>query len=404
VDAAATARAAGADGVRAVALAEAVIVVHRFAGGFADQVLRGRTADLLREADAAVDATDPRAAAVLATARAWEHGRAEARADPDLARVAVSAARRAGEPHLVAGALDAFGCAATQAGRMREAHRLATDRLRIVDALPRHEPLAAIEVIDAYYVAGAAALAVGDLAAALAVGQRVDIGAEHPYLGLQVVQALVLSGRFPEAVARASTMWRNWQRDGSPAREWLSPHAAAAALAHGMLGEPEHARTWRARACELARVDDPADSPVLAAPAAFVDARVAVHTGGSTGAADLVDRAYASFGRPWHEGYARVAGAELAVVAGLPDAADRLAAAERYGPENAWAAACLSRAHGRHDGDPAAIAAAAAGFERIGARAERACTLLLVPGRADEGRAELRALGCALPGGPAAQI
>jgi hypothetical protein len=110
-----------------------------------------------------------------------------------------------------------------------------------------------------------------------------------------------------------------------------------------------------------------------------------------------VDRAFATFGRPWHEGYARVTGAELAVVAGLPDAADRLAAAERYGPENEWAAACLARARGRHDSDPAALAAAAAGFERIGARAERACTLLLLPERADEGRAELRALGCAVP-------
>ncbi|WP_214405821.1 hypothetical protein [Pseudonocardia lacus] len=199
-------------------------------------------------------------------------------------------------------------------------------------------------------------------------------------------------------------MWGNWQRDGSPAREWLSPHAAAAALAHGMLGEPEHSRMWRTRACELARVDDPADSAFLAAAAAFVDARVAIHAGLLTEAAELVDRACATFGRPWHEGYARVTGAELAVVAGLPDAAERLAGAERYGPENEWAAACLSRAHGRHDGDPAAITTAAAGFERIGARAERACTLLLLPDRADEGRAELRLLGCALPGEPVERI
>jgi hypothetical protein len=341
---------------------------------------------------------------VLATARAWEHGRPGSRADPDLSRIAVGAARRAGEPHLVACALDAFGCAAAQSGRMREAHLLATDRLRIVDALPRHEPLAAVEVIDAYYVAGAAALAAGDLSAALAIGQRTDVGADHPYLGLQVVQALALTGRFPESIARASTMWDNWQRDGSPTRAWLSTHAAAAALAHGMLGEPEHSGVWWTRACELARVDDPADSPFLASAAAFVDARVAIHLGRLTGAAELVDRAHASFGRPWHEGYARATGAELAVVAGLPDAADRLAGAERYGPESAWAAACLSRAHGRLDGDRAALTTAAAGFERIGARAERACTLLLVLDRVDGGRAELRDLGCALPCEPAERI
>jgi len=35
-----------------------------------------------------------------------------------------------------------------------------------------------------------------------------------------------------------------------------------------------------------------------------------------------------------------------------------------------------------------------AGWERIDARFERACMLLLMPGRADEGRAELTTLGC----------
>jgi hypothetical protein len=38
-----------------------------------------------------------------------------------------------------------------------------------------------------------------------------------------------------------------------------------------------------------------------------------------------------------------------------------------------------------------------AGWERIDARFERACTLLLLDERADEGRAELRALGCRPP-------
>ena len=49
-------------------------------------------------------------------------------------------------------------------------------------------------------------------------------------------------------------------------------------------------------------------------------------------------------------------------------------------------------AHARLDGDPAGFLDAAGRFERIGARFERAATLALVPGRADEGRAELAAL------------
>lgn len=85
------------------------------------------------------------------------------------------------------------------------------------------------------------------------------------------------------------------------------------------------------------------------------------------------------------------------MIAGLSDARDRLAAAEPYGAENEWAAACLSRTVGRLTGEAAPIEAAASGFERIGARFERACTLLLLPGRADEGRAELERLGCPMP-------
>ncbi|MEJ3657309.1 LuxR C-terminal-related transcriptional regulator [Actinomycetes bacterium KLBMP 9759] len=394
LDAAALAATAGAGTLRAVALAEAVTVAHRFAA----PALQESTAELLQEAEAVVDPSDQHAAAALASAWAWQRGADSGSADPSDAQLAVDAARRAGAPHLLAGALDALGFAAAGSGRMREAHRLATERLRIVEQLPEHDPLAAVEVIDAYYVAAVYALCAGDLPAALAIGQRKEITGDHPYLGLQIVQALALSGRFRDAIAQAETMWDNWLRDGSPVREWLAPHAAAAALAHGMLGDVERTEVWRARACELARVEHPADSRFLAASAAFVEARVAIHLGRLEDAAELVERAFAPFRRRWYEGYARVTGAELAVVAGLPDAAQRLVAAERYAPESDWAAACLARARGRHDGDPAALAAAAAGFERIGARAERACTLLLLPDRAEVGRAELEQLGCALPG------
>ena len=96
----------------------------------------------------------------------------------------------------------------------------------------------------------------------------------------------------------------------------------------------------------------------------------------------------------WWEGYARAAGAELAVVAGFPDAAERLARIEPLAAEHRWAAACIARARGRLTGDPDAIAAALEEWERLDARFERACTLLLVPGREAEGRTELGRLGC----------
>jgi hypothetical protein len=43
------------------------------------------------------------------------------------------------------------------------------------------------------------------------------------------------------------------------------------------------------------------------------------------------------------------------------------------------------------------LRAAVAAWERIEARFERACTLLLLPDRAAEGRAELAALGVEAP-------
>ena len=104
---------------------------------------------------------------------------------------------------------------------------------------------------------------------------------------------------------------------------------------------------------------------------------------------ELVERAFATYARNPGGPYAKAAGAELAVVAGLPDAQARLAEAESYARHNSWAQACLARARGRRFGDEAALAESVAGWERIGARVERAFTLLLIPGREAEGRAEL---------------
>jgi hypothetical protein len=48
-------------------------------------------------------------------------------------------------------------------------------------------------------------------------------------------------------------------------------------------------------------------------------------------------------------------------------------------------------------GDRAALQESLVGWQRIGSRFERACTLLLMPDGAAQGRAELDALGCPCP-------
>jgi predicted ATPase len=380
---------------RARALAHAVVLTHRFVAQPID-VSGEQTRALLAEAQKLADPADPETAALLATARAWAAAPGTDLIGPDgeLARAAVEAARAADDPVLLLGALDALGVAVAGAGRLREAHRIAQQRLSLLARIPRHEPYAMVEVMDAFLMASAHAVGAGDLGAALAGAARGedDQRGAHPYLGTRQVLALVLAGRFDEALRRADTAWAAWQRNGLPPMRWAAPQVYAAALAHGLRGDGRHP-IWRDRALQIGGVADPADLPFLAAVAAFVDARLALHHGPGPTAGDLVRRAVADLPEPWYAPYARAAGAELAVAAGLPQAPDLLRAAATAGAENDFAAATLARAHARLTADPAAFLDAAERYERIGARFERAATLLLVPRHADEGHAELTALG-----------
>src|SRR6266545_5756188 len=136
--------------------------------------------------------------------------------------------------------------------------------------------------------------------------------------------------------------------------------------------------------------------------AAYADPRAALHAGNLERAVGaVVDLSctppWAQAAHQFYDAYAWAVAAEVAVVAALPDAADRLAVAAPAGADNPWAAACLARAHGRRSADRDALRESVAGWERIGARFERACTLLLLPDRAADGYAELVALGC-VPG------
>jgi hypothetical protein len=154
----------------------------------------------------------------------------------------------------------------------------------------------------------------------------------------------------------------------------------------------------------VGRVTGPVVGTNLVWAAVFADARISLHLGQIDAAVAAV-RNLNGARQPWYEAphwyslrpYAWAVAAEVAVVAGLPDAAERLAEAAPAGAENYWAAACLARAAGRLHDDRRAIERSITGWERIDARFERACTLLLLPDRADEGLAELAVLGCGPP-------
>jgi hypothetical protein len=253
------------------------------------------------------------------------------------------------------------------------------------------------------------AVAAGDLPGALSMADLAagnPLVADQPMTLFRRVIALALQGDFDAAMAEAAAMWESWLRTGAPPANWTAPAAYAGVLVHGLRGDSDGERLWRSRAAELAPGQT---SRNMAFFAAFADSRVALHHGRY----DQAATALAGLGiddRPWYDSqhwyydaYAWAAAAEAAVIAALPDATERLAAAAPVAQENLWAAACLARASGRLNDDRASLEDSPAGWQRIGSRFERACTLLLLPDQAAQGHAELEALGCPPPGSQADQ-
>ncbi|MFF0342187.1 ATP-binding protein [Kribbella sp. NPDC004875] len=351
------AAAEGNEAVRREALATAVMIVNRYEvavpppadGG--ESLLAGDTA-------------------AVRVARAWVH-----RPDLPLAEAAVAAARESGDPLTILNALDVYGTALAAAGRFRDARTAAAERMVLAETLPEHDPRAVAEIVDAFHVASTTAVAVGDVAEAVRLARlTVDPAQSQPFITApRKVRAFALAGLFDEAIRTADAMWAGWRAAGCPPHAWMASGASCAALAHGLLGTGL-AEVWQARALEMARVSDAADSPSLAANAAFVAARLALHE--YPGEADRpVERATASFPEPWWEGYAHAAGAELAVVAGHPDAADHLERAARGADQNAWVGAAVQRGRGRLTGDRKLLREAAERFGTLGARFEAEHTL-----------------------------
>jgi hypothetical protein len=179
----------------------------------------------------------------------------------------------------------------------------------------------------------------------------------------------------------------------------------AVSLLFGLRGDVTACTEWRERAFAFADTRNLAERNHVAGLWVFTLLRLAVHAGDVDAVGALTDTVLTrvprwSATRGFYDSYVWAAAVEVAVLAGRSDARERLIAAQPAADENDWAAACLARVRGRLTGDPAAFAAAVTGFEGIGAEFERACTLLLMPDGADDGRAELERLGCAQPAIP----
>lgn len=395
------AEAAGDGNAMAITLARLVELVNRCDGRIASDISHERLGGLLDEARAVGDPGDPAVAAAIAVAAAWNVSSRRFDADPVLARTAAEVARNSGDPVLVSAGLDALGSAAAQTGRPAEAYRISQERLGLLPTLDRTDPRAAPEIDDIFQMAATSALRAGDLPSALDLARQMvqdDLFGNRSYYAVStLVPALLLTGGIDEALGHANVLWDGWQRAGRPPVGYMVSVAASAVLGYGLRHHRENLLLWRRRLAEFP--GGPSVDVSRLPSVVFAQCRTAVHLNQFADASRLVDRAFGDFHSYRYDTYACAAGAELAVVAGLPDAVERISVADRTTAGNAWSDACLTRARGRLHGDVDALAASLAGFRRIGARAEHAYTLLLLPGREPEGRAELESLG--LPPPPA---
>ncbi|WP_171064548.1 ATP-binding protein, partial [Actinomadura soli] len=379
LEAAEQARRAGDRRGRAIDLARAVETACRFPEAFETDVSPERLRGLLAEAVEAGGGDgqgDPEVAACLAVARAWLDGPDRGAPDAESARQALAAVRATGDPVLISSGLCAAATAALRAGRLREANRITRERLELLPSMDRDDPYCAPEVCNTYGRACIYAIMAGELPGGMAAaraGMDDDLLSDTHITASRLVQPLALTGGFRDAIGHAERMWDQWERAGRPAPRWMLPAVCTTVLAGGMLGEPDSVALWRSRAGEVA-----GGALATDAVAVFVDARLAVHDGRFGDAEAIVSRAF-EVGTPLdpYLAYARAAGAELAVAAGLSEASELLASASASAEENGWAAACLARARWRLHGDRGELDRALEGWERLDAQAEKDCTRAL---------------------------
>ncbi|MBO2453148.1 hypothetical protein J4573_39065 [Actinomadura barringtoniae] len=378
LEAAEQARRAGDGRGRAIDLARAVETACRYPEAFETGIPRERLCALLDDAAVAWSSDvqpgdDAEVAACMAVARAWLAGPHKGAPDDELASAAVAATRATKDPVLISSALCAAGAAALHDGRLREANGITGERLRLLPSMDRDDPYCGPEICSTYGRACIYAIMAGDLPGAMdaaRAGIEDDLLSDTHITASRLVQPLVLTGRFRDAIGYAERMWDQWERAGRPAPLWMLPAVATTVLACALLDEPEAAALWRSRAAEVA------GGTLGTAPVAvFVDARLALHEGRYDDAGRLVRQAFA-LDDPLdpYLAYARAAGAELAVAARLPDAADLLAAVTPFAEENAWTAACLTRTRGRLHDDRSELARSIEAWENLDAQAERAYT------------------------------
>lgn len=287
---------------------------------------------------------------------------------------AVEHARLVGDTLLVDAALDQVCAAQLEAGELEQARGTVRTRLATMTTVPV-DAASGMDHADVNLMAAHVALASG----LLTEGRRhadvlgsLPFLREEPQIGLaRRLELCALAGRFADVVADAEVFRTSWEHAGRPVVNNFAPSSYAVAMVLGVLGDEDGRAAWTTVTRQLSREPDACDDPAHVWPA-VLDAVVLLHRGDP-------DRALARLPfppdemplrRPWHQRlwlpwYAALWG-EAGVLAGVPDASDRLVRAAATARGNEVALLVLDRAARQANGSTDGVLGLAERFDVLG--------------------------------------
>jgi predicted ATPase/DNA-binding CsgD family transcriptional regulator len=339
---------------------------------------------------------DPVTLARIAAAEAFTVPETE-EASAQVIDTALEAARRAGDTIAESTALDRRTTMQLSRGQGRAALASALHRIELLTPQVL-DPCVGFELSDAHVMAVESAIAAGDLAEARRLAERIRDSPLHREDAHVAVARLIvvcsLEGDWPRALAAGDRFREGWERAGSPRRPTLRRAARAMAMVHGMRGDTAARDEWMRIFTALvptARQSHDQHS------SAFFESLMLLHLGRPHEAVRRLEipphelrRWYQSIWRPWYA----AAWAEAGVLAGEPDAPERIASVRATTAENAVTAALVQRAAALAAGDRGGILAAADALEAAGCRYQWARSLLLAGGpERERGASALAAMG-----------
>lgn len=302
--------------------------------------------------------------------------------DPRMLPVARAAADRAvaaGLPVVASAALDQLCAAHLVRREMTAALRVVHERGHVLRDVP--VDAASAYAFNDYLLMGCeVSLAAGDLPGSAAYAERLAALTcyreyQHPPLARRL-EVDVIAGDLDAAVERGERFRASWERAGRHQASTLGPGVYALALAHGLLRHDAERQEWQRATDHLLAARGLTTAGTATGWAPTLDALYLLDRGDAVAAVQRLavgpdDQLWQAWNtalwRPW---YAAV-WAEAAVLAGLPDAGSRVAAAGRAARENPVAAAIVRRAEAVAAGDVGAVAALAGAFDALGSTYQR---------------------------------